>query len=481
MKIRSTVLGSLQKTSLCILLLVLVALLGACSPEPAPPQPTVQDQYEVSPQFREFYDRLGGRDILGPPISPVRLEENLHSQFTEAGLMVFDPQTSTPEQIRLFPLGVQMGVQEPPVPEPTQATPNYIGGHYVDPSFQPFFELIGGVEIVGRPLTEIRFNPDKRRYEQYFENLGFFRLESEPLGTVHLLAYGAWSCPANCRSSAPLNSTIVIQTHLESPFKEAVESLGSDFTGFALGQPYLTTDGKVEQVFENVVLMIDFSNPNQVQVKSIHKQLQIFPDPPATPKPENDYWFFETKGGRGYNIPLNFLDYINRHGGLDVSGFPITEASRNGTSLQQCFEKLCLEFKANGLVRPVPLGYSYQFLSQNSVPLPTQTVEPVREVTMQMWVRNEMLASNQEQEVGVILLENNDPLSQLQPQLTITLPDGSRQTFTMPASAPDGRTSLRLPPIDAPNGTLIPFQICIRGSTGERFCMKDDYLIWNQP
>ena len=49
---------------------------------------------------------------------------------------------------------------------------------------------------VGKPPTELHYNPETQRYEQYFENLGMYWLESEGPEHVRLLNYGAWKCDA---------------------------------------------------------------------------------------------------------------------------------------------------------------------------------------------------------------------------------------------------------------------------------------------
>ncbi len=59
------------------------------------------------------------------------------------------------------------------------------------------------------------------------------------------------------------------------------------------------------------------------------------------------------------------------------------------------------------------------------------------------------------------------------------MPDGSQKPYVMPPTGADGQTHLSLPPAQAQNGTLIPYQVCLTSNIEKRVCVKDNYLIWN--
>ena len=62
----------------------------------------------VDPTFREFYELLGGEQILGPAISIMYEERGKKLQFTTGALMMYDPQAPESEHFKLAPLGNAM-------------------------------------------------------------------------------------------------------------------------------------------------------------------------------------------------------------------------------------------------------------------------------------------------------------------------------------------------------------------------------------
>ena len=92
-----------------------------------------------------------------------------------------------------------------------------------------------------------------------------------------------------------------------------------------------------------------------------------------------------------------------------------------------------------------------------------------------------MVASGQPQEIQVLVTEQDMPLANREPLLTLTLPDGRTENHHFPPTDSRGMTSLTLPPIEAPNGTLIPYEVCLTGVYGKTFCIGENYLIWNLP
>jgi hypothetical protein len=195
--------------------------------------------------------------MVGPAIAPMIESGDLKSQYLQAAQMIFDPLAPESDRYQLESLGRILGVAEPPVPDPGLPEVRYTNGHIILDEFVPMYEQLGGARFVGRPLTEGRHNPEKNRIEQYFENLGFYRLENEEPGTVHLMAYGAMTCPQDCRSQ-PLSSSIPSRrAFLPPPFSTAASQLGLDFTGLTLTSPHLGDEGNMEVIFENLVLMMD--------------------------------------------------------------------------------------------------------------------------------------------------------------------------------------------------------------------------------
>jgi hypothetical protein len=518
---------------------------------PAPePSPTPKTTFAVGALFAKFYNILGGREVLGDPISPVFEEDGLTYQYTIASLMVYDPSAPANRRFLLAPLGLEMeGIAQPPVPTPTTPGSRYVGGHTIYPEFIPLYDTLGGESVVGEPLTEVRYNAERNRVEQYFKNLGFYLPGDNLEGSVRLLAYGVWDCGIRddrCPLTfPPLNSIIdvpkaqpeiappeeqepaeiepeaetegfsfyvpliaqnaTIEETLQKalnwfkfnlPFihralpdrellREAVNRLGSDFTGFALSEPYLTPDGKLEQIFENMVLRVDAQQKTAFELRPLPELLGVSRDALEPPSDDPAMEFYAVEGDRGFNVPAYFWHYLDLHGGEQISGPPVTSLKPLDEDVYwQCFQNLCLEehqVTPDGLlIRPVALGYQYKehFYQAPETQLPEP---PSKELSIQVWEGSPRVASNQEQKIEVSVQENNIPLPGVVPVLTLNFPDGTQETQELDPTGPNGRTSLVLPPIQAPNSFLIPYQICIPGQNADKFCVKDSYLIWNNP
>jgi hypothetical protein len=505
---------------LIVLWLVAISLITAACGDSAisvsgvlPPQ-----SYDgIDPVFREDFEMLGGEEILGPAISPSFERNNVRYQYTAAALMVRDLNAAQNDVFHLAALGLDMGVAKPPIAEPPDPDGRYVDGHVINSAFLPLYDRLQGKRYVGKPLTELHYNQEKLRYEQYFENLGMYYLESEGPEQVRLLNYGAWKCNASCRSLKDDSAIVELPYRTDKIFQDAVARLGADFTGFAITEAYKTPDGYTEQVFENVVLVSDPDTPGLVFVRPIVEALGYKVDPLTVPSGRDGYEFYSVRDGLGYNILKQFADYIARHGGMDASGPPITELFQYKNNLErQCFTNLCLEMvhKTSGetFVRPAQLGFLYRILPLNPVQLRTAKgdstasqsnpgengaggqppAEPQateasfsgpqgRELTMRVWESYAMLAPNQNQEIGVSIYENNTPMPNMEPILVITFPNGQEKTYYMLPSGEDGVSSMMINPIDQPNGSLILYQVCVFDLTYERYCVKDSFLMWQNP
>jgi hypothetical protein len=454
--------------------------------------PTPEGAKSVDVLFREFYDHLGGVQVLGPAISPLFSHGNRKYQYVQAGCMEYDLDAPPSERFRLSPLGLELGISEPHVSAPLQSDLVYVDGHIIFNGFISLYRQLGGARFVGRPLTEVHYNQEKQRFEQYFENLGFYWMENDPPEKVSLLAYGAWKCDNKCRHQTPLSAQIQLpslSTALDGRiFREVVARLGADFTGFALSDPFIGNEGKLEQIYENVVLVENPESPARVSLQPLPEKIGIQPGSMAEYNGVEGMVFWPVDNELGYNVPQQFLDYITQHGGIEVSGFPINELALESDQIfRQCYTNLCLDYHLQGnipldlRIRPAPLGQ--QYLERY---YPTQAggfteSQALRTISLQVWERYQFVGSNQAQEIGASIFEGKSPLRSIEPVLTLIMPDGTQQSYYFPPTGDDGQTLLKLDPIEAQNGTLIPYQVCISSLTDEMFCVKDSFVIWYNP
>jgi len=463
-------------------LMMLIALIGACTGEASQISQLPEGFHPIDPLFESFYNDLGGKDTLGLGITPIFEARGSYYQYTVAALMVYNPSSTSGQRYYLAPLGLELGVNEKPVPPPEDDEAVFIEGHEIGPEFVSVFQELGGAEVAGRPLTEVHYNPDKNRHEQYFENVGFYLPVGGSQDQVRLLAYGAWKCSESCPQAKPVENAILTPAIRINAFTRFANQLGADFTGFALSEPYLSSKGTLAQIYENVVMVTDLDDPDQAILHPIAEELEIPSDPLEKASSDEDMHFYPLNGQEGFNVPGLLVEYIQERGGFEVFGPPRTRYNPLQEDVfRQCFENACLEVhrqdRGEFRVRPVPLGYTYR---EQFYPLPYTSgfQAPLDQISLQVWTSYPMVAPNQQQQVGVGVFSEREPLPGVEPFLVLTLPDGNQATYQLPPTGQDGHTGLLLEPIQAEYGTLIPYKVCVYTGDGNKFCVLDSYLIW---
>lgn len=465
-------------TSTCLILIIVACTDGEDDRLP-------EGAYKVDPIFEMYYEQLGGMDVLGPAISPIFEYNGKIYQYTHAALMMYDRDVPAEQSHRLAPLGRDMNLYEMPIPEPEDVEGRYVDGQIIEAIFLPLYDRLGGKEVVGKPLTGAHLNAERNRYEQYFENVGFYSIEDGSSEDVHLLAYGAWKCDQHCRHSPPLNSIISLPTQTIAPFVKTVGVLGLDFTGFALTGPYIASNGNLEQIYENVVLVANLDHPENVSLLPLPGRVGVIGDALMPPTDSDDDIFYEIQGELGYNVPKAFMDYIEAHRGLEFSGRPITQVHHlDQRNFRQCYENLCLKgiVEESGEIQVIleSLGLRYRDLFYRpQVRAGTPEGGFDTDITVQIWEAYPMVSSELEQEIGVIVYSGNAPLPNVSPKLELTLPGGERYSYAMPATDDKGESRLQIEPLDAGNGTLVPYKVCVSSGLEQVFCIMDSFLIWN--
>lgn len=456
-------------------------LIIACSN--ATYESALEDSYPIESIHKEYYDKLGGKQRLGPAISPSIREGDISYQYTIASSLVYDHKT---DKNCLAPLGKELGVEELAVIKDPSRAEMFLNGHYIYPKFEKVIKEMGGIEVVGNPLTEVRYNHIELRYEQFFENLGFFYREDEQ-DVVYLLAYGAWKCGTKCSNPAPLNSRIDIPIKKAVPFIIFMHEVGSEFTGFALTEPFIANDGSLEQVFENVVLYINPDYPDRVNLRNLPELVGYQHDQLEPPLTNESYFFFPLDGDLGFNIPIQFLEYIKTRGGFKNSGAPIKHATLNNSNeTQQCFEAICIreseDAYKNPVINPLPLGYLYRdklFFSQNNLTVMQEQETDNLEISMSIWESYPMVSSELNQEINLIIYNSSEPIKDVRPVLIVMLPGVEEVVYQMPPTNQNGESRIQINPVKVSNGTLVPYQVCIEPININRFCIRDSYLVWD--
>jgi hypothetical protein len=463
-------------------------LLGACN---AGIGGNSQVTYQISPTFREVYEKLGGEEVLGPAISDTLSFDPYQCQYTVNAMFCVNPQSTDAGRLFLYPLGAAMAVKEDPSQSPAESGSTVIDGYTLYDEFLSLYNQLGA-QFTGRPLTQAHINYSQQRVEQYFENVGFYRKFSDPAGEVHLLAYGAYSCMDECSYTPLVEASILNATRAgqNQPLLGGLSAIADTaILGKPLTQPYIAADAMEEQVYENAVVYAPVNDLEAARLRPISTLLNI---PQTDPGPQkytssDGMVFYAVKGGKGYHVPLVFDQFIAAHGGMDYSGNPIDEVFQyTGNVYRQCFENYCLDYDASASeadqVSLAPLGIQYlQQISGSSAPTLESSDLSAGNLALSVAEQSNQVAAEDQQKIDILVTQrsNQQPVSNVTAALIIALPDGSQYTASFPATGLDGRASLLVPAMkEVSNGTILEYQVCLDGTDGNPVCATGSYLIW---
>jgi len=416
----------------------------------------------------------GGEATLGRALGPSFVEEGLQYQITENAVLRYDPSAPIGEKFGFAPTAIRLVNADAPLPILDQRGVTSFNGYVVYEEFMPSFERLGGLRFLGDPLTEVRVNREQNRVEQYFENLGLYRALSDPPGTVHLLPYGLMECHQrqNSAGCAPGQSFDAMPQNLPpEPFLALTERLGDSFTGSPLSPVYLASDGNLEQIYENIIVTAPPDNLRLMSLRALPQMAGVAPQAPAAPRNEPGFSFIPLRDGLGYNVSTAFIEYVARHGSNEISGPPTTELFEFTGLRRQCFTTYCLDFDPSApigaQIHPAALGYDYLRARTGLTP----------NLQLRIWEQNAYLAPGETQIISLLIYNQtpSQPLKDLQPTLTITLPDGSQQKLTFPPTSASGSSYIEWKGNNQKGG--YSYQICVTWPGAEPACASEGWLV----
>jgi hypothetical protein len=377
--------------------------------------------------------------------------------------------------VTLAPLGLSLGLAEPPTPPPGDPAARYFPatGHTVYTGFLEAYGRLGGEAIVGAPISEVRF--EEGLIYQYFENLGFFREETASPSEVHLIAFGLASLGG--QASRTVENALLPPGLRERPFAAFLDRYGGEaFFGRALSDPYITADGNLEQIYERAVLWSPLGEPEQARLRPLG--LGLGPaEPPVEPSAEPGAIYVPATG---HNIPSAFSSAYEARGGEDVFGLPLEEAHTEGNLLSQRFENGVLE-DHDDLPNPLavqlaPLGTRYtppviaESQEGSSGGTPT-TVPQMEGPVASTWVDHPLLEPGSEQYVHIeVVRPDGTPWSGVVPLVRVAAPQGAFYP-SVPATGPDGRCFFTLQLEDLPPGEIITYEVVVTGDYGTAYAI----------
>jgi len=428
----------------------------------------------IPPQLAQWIEDHGLAQALGDALVPARQEDGLlHQTFTN-GELVFDPDAPEDSNAHLAPLGRTLGLAEPPVPRPLDAAARYFTetGHTTYTGFLEAYGGLGGEQVVGAPISEVRF--EEGLIYQYFENLGLVREESAPPSDVGLIAFGLASLE-DAERRIPAGAFLPRDLR-ERPFAVFLDRYGGEaFFGRPLSDPYSTADGALEQIYERAVLWAPASAARSAaRLRPLGLALGAA-EPPAGPSGQDGARYVAASG---HSIDAAFASTYERIDGARILGLPLDEARLEDDVLRQRFENGILEYHADLpptlAVQLSPLGRDY---TPPSIPegedvASTAAAPPTPAVTgpaVRTWVAFPILEPGAEQQITIEVLQaDGSPWSQVVPLVRIGAPQGSLYP-SVPPTGPDGRSSFSITLQGLQPGEIITYEVVVTGDHGTAY------------
>jgi len=449
------------------------------------PRPSIA----LDPVFVEFYQNLGGQALLGRVLSAPFDANQKRYQYVEAGLLAYDPAQMEPgKRIRFEPLGLQLQVHDdssiPVVHDEVHDL--LVEGYWV---YSEFVEPYQRLSIfAGAPLTHVRINRDYARYEQFFENLGFYRNLKDPPGTVHLLPYGAYLCGVECSDRTQEYWNIIQNGLITQPFERMVTARHWEALGEPVAAPTVTPDGMLEQVYENAILYAPLDNPSEVALRPL--TLWMGNEIAQTPYPYREQAgmvFHLVDEPLGFLVPLEVDDLIVRLGGVRNSGKPLGDArqiAENGV-YRQCFENFCVDYQptapSDKRVRLVPQGVEYARRLADQLTLPKAFTPQTVNLMISEAYPQVSDSDHQVLQMNVFYRQSGEPMVLVSGTATVTLP-GRTLTLSLPPTNREGISTVTLPPLKGvSNLSVIEYQICLNLPSAEPICQSDTFVVFNAP
>lgn len=458
---------------------ILLLALSGCSPAGPRAAQTEDARYTIAPPIQTFLIENDLEGKFGPALEPPRVEGGISRQTFLAAELEHDADAEQGQGVRLLPLGVRLGLAEPPVPPGADTAGRYFDatGHFLYPGFVQRYEQLGGEDLLGAPISEAKFREGK--IFQYFENVGMYKQEDAPPLDAGLLALGAASRPELSPAVTEDTAVVLPPSIVFQPFAPFIEPFGGEaLFGPPLTEPYLAPDGALEQVYERAVLFSEDADPESAGLRRLGAALGPA-EPPALPADEPDALYFEQTG---HNVRWALAEFYQSHGGDEILGLPLGEGELSGDVMTQRFEKGVLEYHydlpPDLAIQLAPLGR--RFLEAAAVtPATTATPAwrsqgtiaptpggPEGTVRLKTWPLHPVMGQGQQQ---IIYIEAKDdrgePIAGITPLMAIYR-NGSELYPPLGATDVNGMTSLSLSPIEFQPGEIVNYEVVAAGENG---------------
>jgi hypothetical protein len=376
------------------------------------------------------YERLGGIQILGKPISDSYIAPDGNREQIFENVVIYAP-PDNPNQIQFRPLPVMLGMIAVPPGEKKYGLednvvfyPSENGlGYHVPILFDQFIALHGSTEMSGNPIADLtRYREDNINRQCYQNYCLEYHQEAPESLRIRLTPLGIrYKDMLETRGQLP-SANEDSQTMMQQP--EAISP--EPDTEMSLPNP------AVEPVEQQDDLLQDL----QAIEESLAAENQ-----PQQAGAEKPY-----KTARRQPIPK----------GEAQPAQPVQPAQQQPTQPQP--------------VSPPPQP-------ENDPPTP---MDPNSLILLICEQKPQIPASGgQIIHLVVHKQENLEPVPGLVAEIKIVTPNGEH-VYTTPPTGSGGRASIAIDPMpDLENGSLITYQVCVKTGLDQPLCEYDSYLIWN--
>ena len=141
-----------------------------------------ETSHNIHGVFRAFYDAHNGWINFGPPLTEALRERGRIVQYFLRARLEFYPENPESFRVQVGLLGLEYNVTDPPLlpsARPSSGDPNFLyfpnTGLAIGFAIKDYWVAQGGVEILGFPISRLRFESGK--FVQYFQRA---RLEWDP-------------------------------------------------------------------------------------------------------------------------------------------------------------------------------------------------------------------------------------------------------------------------------------------------------------
>ena len=472
------------------IVLVFALFIGSCNSINTNPQ-EAKALNAIDPILREYYLELGGEKILGQPISDIISWKNYKCQYTVSSLLCFDENNTGQGRYFLAPISDEINFK---TVEPIFSSLDIIGDSFPQNVYPPFQAVLNNMRQtydIGNAISVTQYNITQERIEQYYERIGLFQPFDDE-ADVSLLPYGVLHCGPKCTYELDADEQYLSYARvIEAPFAPELSKYGGiPIFGKPLSEPYTADDDQIEQIFENVIAYKSSASETGLMLRPLPTMMDMITNPPG-PKSlgvKDNVIFYITQEELGYHVPLVFDQFITDHGGMSLSGNPISEATvYEGESVaRQCFEYYCLEYdqeagKENN-IRLTPLGLLFidKVKADNNKIINTDQNTPVLNIQKE----KNQVSSDESQKITITVQDSEQlaPVQDIATKIIVSMPGGEDKIYYPELTNADGKTSYIIPPSsDLENGTIVTYQVCINLELEEPVCKSDSYLIWSKP